>query len=127
MNAISSLLKFIGNKMQAKTVTASISKTGGSTTLNSASFIVKNDVVMVKLIFNGGFDIAAGEDFFVGVLNTSSLLPIEEARLSGYYGQRALSGFISKKGEIKGRNASTLAISSSSTADIVLNSTYVIK
>ena len=115
MNTLSSILKFIGSKLEIKTVSVSISRTSGGT-INASETIFKKqgNLVDALIVINPpSSDIAAGGNVFVGKLNNTDLIPATGARLTAYYNKNAIIATINSSGGITVRNASDTAITPS--------------
>ena len=126
MNTLSSLLKWIGNQLNSTQVSHSITRNAGATiNADATKFVRCGKVVSVQIGLKAyATAIAAGENIFEGTLNTSSLLPADNARLSTYLGQRVVVANINSAGKIIIRNTSSNALTL--TSDIVLVGVYLI-
>lgn len=111
-----------------KTVTHSITKTAGASIVSgsTATFFKKSGkTVAVRISLNGQeIEGGGGTNIFEGTLNTQELIPAAQAGLVGYFGTRALVGFIYTNGNIIIRNASTEALTPSS-LNVVLVGSYL--
>lgn len=112
------------NLDKVTTPTVSITPTTGS--LATAQVKRTGNVVELILGVYNTASVAAGAFLFEGTLNTAGLRPLDYSTGVGFWGNRAMIGYIRSSGQIAVRNVSPNAMQSSASDYVTLSFTYVI-
>lgn len=108
-----------------ETPTVSISATTG--TLVSAEARRFGQMVQLWIQFRNTASIAAGANVFEGTLNTTGLRPVLSSTGAGFFGTHSLVGYLPTTGALVVRNASTTAITISSSQTASVSFTYLVE
>lgn len=107
-----------------ETITPSITASKG--TLVSAGARRFGQVVQLWIQYRNTSSTASGANIFEGTLNTTDIRPAMSSSGVGYYGAHAMVGYITAAGAITIRNASSSAVSISSTGTSSVSLTYLV-
>ena len=107
-----------------ETITPSITASKG--TLVSAGARRFGQVVQLWIQYRNTSSTASGANIFEGTLNTTGIRPALSSSGVGYYGAHAMVGYITSAGAITIRNASSSAVSISSTGTSSVSLTYLV-